>query len=96
MYSGSHLRLLMFIPAHYILSVTESGSNFLSSLSLRKLIKRCKMLKTNIFKTHSILLPNIDVCLMLQEEQGTLAVLSVDGHVKQSLSIGHSVVDRSP
>lgn len=27
-------------------------------------------------------LPNIDVCLMLKKEEGTLAVLSLDGHVK--------------
>lgn len=26
-------------------------------------------------------LPNIDVCLMLQKEEGTLTVLSLDGHV---------------
>lgn len=32
---------------------------------------------------------------MLEQEQGTLAVLSLDGHVKQGLSIGHSVIDRS-
>lgn len=41
-------------------------------------------------------LPNIDVCLMLKKEEGTLAVLSLDGHVKQCLSIGHRVIDRSP
>lgn len=33
---------------------------------------------------------------MLQKEEGTLAVLFLDGHVKQGLSIGHSVIDRSP
>lgn len=41
-------------------------------------------------------LPNIDVCLMLKKEEGTLAVLSLNGHVKQGLSIGHSVIYRSP
>lgn len=41
-------------------------------------------------------LPNIDVCLMLKKEEGTLAVLSLDSHVKQGLSIGHSVIDRCP
>ena len=39
-------------------------------------------------------LPNIDVCLMLEKEEGALAVLPLDGHVKQGLSIGHSVIDR--
>lgn len=33
---------------------------------------------------------------MFQEKEGALAVLSLDGHVEQSLSVGHSVVDRGP
>lgn len=33
---------------------------------------------------------------MLKKEEGTLAVLSLDGHVKQGLSIRHSVIDWSP
>lgn len=41
-------------------------------------------------------LPNIDVCLMLEKEESTLAVLSLDGHVKQRLSVGHGVIDRRP
>lgn len=41
-------------------------------------------------------LPNINVSLVLQEEEGTLTVLSLDGHVQQCLSVGHSVVDRGP
>lgn len=44
----------------------------------------------------ALALPNTDVCLMLEKEEGALAVLSLDGHVKQGLSIGHSVIDRSP
>lgn len=33
---------------------------------------------------------------MLKEEEGALAVLSLDGHVKQSLAVGHGVIDRRP
>lgn len=33
---------------------------------------------------------------MLQKEEGALAVLSVDCHVKQSLAVGHGVVDGRP
>lgn len=41
-------------------------------------------------------LPHINVCLMLKEEEGTLAVLSLDGHVKQGLAIGHGVINWCP
>ena len=43
-----------------------------------------------------VLLLDIDVSLVLQEEQGTLAVLSADGHVQQGLTVGHGVVDGRP
>ena len=41
-------------------------------------------------------LPDVDVSLVFQEEQSTLAVLSVDGHVEQGLTVGHGVVDGCP
>lgn len=41
-------------------------------------------------------LPHINVCLMLQKEEGTLAVLSLDCHVQQSLAVGHGVINRRP
>lgn len=41
-------------------------------------------------------LPHINVCLVLKQEEGALAVLSLDCHVKQSLAAGHGVIDRRP
>ena len=40
--------------------------------------------------------PDVYVCLVLQEEEGALAVLPLHGHVQQGLPIRHGVIDASP
>lgn len=41
-------------------------------------------------------LPDVYVCLVLQEEKCTLAVLPLHGHVQQGLPVRHGVVDAGP
>lgn len=41
-------------------------------------------------------LPDIYICLVFQQEEGTLAVLSLDCHVQECLSTWHGVIDGGP
>lgn len=45
---------------------------------------------------NNCMLPHIYVCLMLKEKEGALAVLSLDCHVKESLAVGHGVINGRP
>lgn len=54
----------------------------------------CNLLKYIKITHISVSLPNINVCLVFKKEECALAVLPLDGHVQQSLSTGHSVIDR--